>query len=245
MKTKRIIKMLIVCLFAVILIPGIADAKKYTHRITFDANSSPCALDGYLYSTKVKDKKTFTIYNNYKARSSRVFVKGYNAYRVKDKKWFVSGKGWMKSQNGAKIYALGTKWTLDKSWTKGCKKSDYEFYAQYGYIHRFWIFKKPSPSTTDWHIDVKDDAVLTLPGSLGNYNGNLFSGWEAYRKNDKKFYTDGHGWQTKDVIKKNNYNKKLYRPGWSYKIDDSWRRGSGQSDYRLLPVWNNNIAVFR
>ena len=50
--------------------------------------------------------------------------------------------------------------------------------------------------------------------------------------------------KTKDAIKKNNYNKKLYRPGWSYKIDDSWRRGSGQSDYRLLPVWNNNIAVF-
>ena len=70
--------------------------------------------------------------------------------------------------------------------------------------------------------------------------GYTLSGFNVYRKSDKRWYTSG-GWVTSSEISSGNYTKKLYTLGSSQILNSSWTNGASKGDtYTFYAVWKAN-----
>ncbi len=70
--------------------------------------------------------------------------------------------------------------------------------------------------------------------------GYTLSGFNVYRKSDKRWYTSG-GWATSSEISSGNYTKKLYTLGSSQILNSSWTNGASKGDtYTFYAVWKAN-----
>lgn len=248
---RKCISLLLIITFVIAFVPGLgqpteANAKVRKHVLSYDYSPTYTLLDTVFAQQNIKDNKTFKIPNKIPSYGNWRFVfKGYKAYRVKDKKWYISGQGWKSSSKGAKLYSPGASYKFNSSWTKGCKNSNYIFYSKYEYIHNFNVYNQPYKKGVKPVVskNVRDNCYLTLPGSPGKRNGDSFLGWKAYRKADKTYYVAGKGWLTTKQMADYGYEYKLYQPGDSLKINNSWTQGSEYSNYSFYPVWGTYLYV--
>ena len=236
---RRMIRMfcaLVVCFMALTAIPATASAGSlWTHNVYYNLNGG-WTLKQIQPHGYVLDNSTLQIRSNQPHKEGYRFD-GYHLYRMSDKKWFVSGKGWQKSEKGAKLYKPNQRLKLDSSWTKGCKKSHYKFYAQWTRIHDVCLCK--SNWTTYQHYQIANNGILQISYYLKK-SGKRNIGWYLCRedRSGQKWYVAGKGWLTQSTINKCKYKKKLYYNNTPYKLDSSWTNGSnGWASYYFLPVY--------
>lgn len=235
--SRHIILLLTVCVMIITLIPVTAGAKTYKHRFSYDLRGGTPSIASFT----VKDKKTFTISTKVPKKPGYKKFDGYYAYRVSDKKYYVSGKGWKKSSKGAKLYKPGQTLKLDSSWTKGKKKSNYKLIAHYSQRYHVVEIRVDAYSDLDaqWVLYVVNNGNIRLPARLKNQGAKLFQGWVLYRIADGKYYVAGHGWYNNSVIEKNDWSKKVYKANSTVKLNGSWTKGcKSWSNYSFVPYWS-------
>ena len=69
-------------------------------------------------------------------------------------------------------------------------------------------------------------------------NGYNFAGYCVQRKSDGRWFVDGQGWSNESNITKNNWSKKLYYPGSTLNVNDSWQSGSKTNEtFTFFAQW--------
>lgn len=148
---------------------------------------------GELESMYVIEGRPFCVWDEQPKKSGYTFT-GWTVRRVKDKKCYVSGKGWLSESEiknrglNKKIYKFGEVYYFTGSWTKGCSgSSHYIFEAQWK--------KNPAPAKKTYTVRYianggsgsMADTVVTygtntrLRPNQFTRNGYTFAGWAAQR----------------------------------------------------------------
>ena len=87
---------------------------------------------------------------------------------------------------------------------------------------------------------VSYNANFTIPAAPTRA-GYTFTGWHAYRHGDGTWYCAGYGWYTDAAISANGYSKKIYVPGTTYALNDSWFKGcTNNTAYTFYAQWAPN-----
>lgn len=174
---------------------------------------------------------------------------GWKLKRLKDSKWYVTGKGWCtedsieKKGYSPRLYPAGKTLTIDVSWIEGSSNSNYRFYA---------VWKKntasaPKNITITFGLNegsgyFSDQTVpygnlFTVPSAIPTKAGYRFKGWYLKRVDDNVWYISGHGWMNWDKAKSSGYTPRIYEPGRELRIDDSWTSGTSKSNFRFYAQW--------
>ena len=103
------------------------------------------------------------------------------------------------------------------------------------YTHTFsYDLRGGSPAIAPFKV--KDNKYFTISKRIPSRNYyKEFEGYYAYRVSDKKFYVPGKGW------KKSSRGAKLYKPGQTFKLDKSWRKGNKKSNYMLIAKYSRHF----
>ena len=68
--------------------------------------------------------------------------------------------------------------------------------------------------------------------------GYRFAGYNVHRSSDDSWYVSSKGWLTYYDIKKNNYEKRIYKVGENYILDTPWLTGATTTEtYTFYPIW--------
>ncbi len=147
---------------------------------------------GFQPAIRVSKGDNFTITKSKPTKSGYTFT-GWAAYRVKDMKYFVSGKGWFTEKEiqnkgySKKLYPAGGKYTFTDSWTKGCSgNSHYVLEAQWKKIPvtTFTVKYVANGGTGSM---ANTTVIYGKPTALRNNQfkreGYTFAGWTAKRDN--------------------------------------------------------------
>ncbi len=88
---------------------------------------------------------------------------------------------------------------------------------------------------------VQYNSKFTLTANKFTKTGYTFSGWNVYRRSDKKWYVAGEGWKTASEISSKGYNKKLYSDKWSGSLSQAWTLyGKTNDTFTFYAVWTPN-----
>ena len=225
-RVRKSVMILTICVMVFTLFPMTASALVYQHNMYYNLNGGATFWNlRPIYN--VRDNETFTIDGQTPFKDYYNF-KGYYAYRMKDAKWYVSGKGWVTSNSGAKLYQPGQSYRLDSSWRTGCKNSDYKFYAQWDPKSYTVRYQHASGTIiSKWTKKYKYQTSIYIDkGTTKNGKQNI--GWNLSRDDNGTvtWYVSGIGWVDQRTIDYYGYTKKLYTRYSSYKLDGSWLKDS-------------------
>ncbi len=132
-------------------------------------------------------------------------------------------KAWV----GAKIYSGNSRYTY------------FRYSGNNADIHTI-AYNANGGSGTIASSAITSGSAFTIAKSGFTRSGYTLSGFNVYRKSDKRWYTSG-GWATSSEITSGNYTKKLYAPGSSYNFNSSWTNGASAGDtYTFYAVWALN-----
>lgn len=101
-------------------------------------------------------------------------------------------------------------------------------------------FGNMSSQTVNWQ------GTFALLNNAFKREGYKFVGWNAYRNNDGKWYTSGHGWLTENEILAGGYSKKVYENQIELTFNNSWIEGneSSISQYTMYAIWEISGVVY-
>ncbi len=88
---------------------------------------------------------------------------------------------------------------------------------------------------------VQYNGSFTLAANKFTKTGYTFSGWNAYRNSDKKWYVSGKGWKTSREISANDYSKKRYDNQCRGRLGQPWiNSGKTNDTFTFYAVWTPN-----
>jgi len=91
---------------------------------------------------------------------------------------------------------------------------------------------------------VDTNGTITIPESSFKYEGYTFKGYNVLRKCDGTYYGNA-GWKNWQETVDNQYQRKLYLPGETYKFGGEWLKDGGVSGgaYEFIAVWAPDIIT--
>ena len=85
----------------------------------------------------------------------------------------------------------------------------------------------------------------TVADNAFTRTGYKFTGYYV-KRSDGKWYVPGQGWLTDSEVSAGGYTKKLYTPGATYTINNSWTDGATtQFSYTFYAQWENGTFALR
>lgn len=164
---------------------------------------------------------------------------GWTAYRVKDKKYFVSGKGWFTEKEiqnkgySKKIYPAGGTYTFTGSWTKGCSgNSHYVFEAQWkkNPVTTFTVKYMPNGGTGSMaNTTVTYGKSTALRSNQFKKSGYTFVGWTAKRDDNTWRYISPDGTSEKWCVEG--------------KQPSGWKKYVYKNQAKVLKTYSKNKGV--
>ena len=188
------------------------------------------------------------------AKSGYLF-KGWALKRLADQKWMTEQGAWatsssVASNGGYRLYASGTKSTLDSSWYKGFSgaNTNFRFYAQWEKeqvtVKGSFSFGLNGGEGSFSSFTVTFGNAFTLPSAKPTLYGYTFKGWAAKRVSDDKWYTVSGGWQDYGNVSANG-GYYLFAAGAGRTLNAGWFKGwsGGDASFRFHAQYALNAGM--